>query len=144
MSKIYLASPLFNDEQKTRIMNVVSFLRAKGHEVFVPMEHSVEGAWDISNRDWAKQVFLDDVKAINECQVVVCIYEGLYSDSGTAWELGYSMARGKRQIILYTCKRDELQSLMCINENAEVLPYVDYEQIDIEKNNTSKFPLNLS
>lgn len=93
--KIYLASPLFTDYEKDKIINVAEKLRDQGHEVYVPMEHSVEDAWSYSNADWARMVFEEDVKAIRESDAVYCIYYGLYSDSGTAWECGFAYAIGK-------------------------------------------------
>lgn len=145
---IYLASPLFNETQRNRINKVASFLRGMGKEVFVPMEHEVENAWSLSNQEWAAKVFKSDVEAINECDTIVCIYDGLYSDSGTAWELGYGMAKGKREIVLYTCRKNELQSLMVVNPMVDVFKFEDYEDLaeafgpcPKEYNN---FPSNLS
>ena len=40
--KIYLASPFFNDNEIANIHRAAEILKAKGHEVFVPMEHDVE------------------------------------------------------------------------------------------------------
>ena len=83
------------------------------------MEHSIENAWDYSNFDWAKMVFEEDVKAIRACDEVWCVYYGLYSDSGTAWECGFAYALGKR-VHLVDQSNNEV-SLMIINgaENKE-------------------------
>lgn len=93
--KIYLASPLFTEYEKQEVTQVAASLRSIGHEVYVPMEHQIENAWDYSNSEWARMVFEEDVKAIQECDEVWCIYYGLYSDSGTAWECGFAYGIGK-------------------------------------------------
>ena len=36
-----------------------------------------------------------DIAAIQDCDMVFVVYDGLYSDSGTAWEIGYAYALGK-------------------------------------------------
>lgn len=111
--KIYLASPLFTEFERENVKAVANYLRAKGHSVYVPMEHSIENAWDYSNADWARMVFEEDVKAIRECDEVHCIYYGLYSDSGTAWECGFAYALGK-PVELIDQSNNEV-SLMVVN-----------------------------
>ena len=49
----------------------------------------------MSQEDWAREVFKMDVAAIQECDMLFVVYDGLYSDSGTAWEIGYAYALGK-------------------------------------------------
>lgn len=116
--KIYLASPLFTAHEKAEVKNAAKWLRDLGNEVYVPMEHQIENAWDYPNPEWAKRVFDEDVKAIKACEVVYCIYYGLYSDSGTAWECGFAYALGK-PVYLIDRANSEV-SLMVVNgaENA--------------------------
>lgn len=113
MNKIYLASPLFTEYEREQVRQIAEALRADGNEVYVPMEHEIENAWSMSNADWGKAVFDEDVKAIRECDQVVCIYYGLYSDSGTAWECGFAYGIGK-PVVLYDAAGDEV-SLMVVN-----------------------------
>lgn len=84
MNKFYLASPLFTVEQQKRIREVAEILRSKNYEVYVPMEHTVDNAYGLPNAKWAKAVFDEDIRALEECNTVIMIYDGLYSDSGTA------------------------------------------------------------
>lgn len=98
--KIYLASPLFTEYERKRVAEVAEYWRGMGKEVYVPMEHTIENAWDYSNDEWAKMVFDEDVKAIREADAVLCIYYGLYSDSGTAWECGFAYGIGKPVYLL--------------------------------------------
>ena len=98
MSKIYLASPFFSHEEVVIYRQVIQDLRNAGHEVYVPQEHTVEGAWDMSNKEWAEQVFLNDIEAIRQCEMMMILNFGMYSDSGTAWEAGYAYAMGKKTV----------------------------------------------
>lgn len=116
--KIYLASPLFTDYERENVRTTAAFLRKEGHEVYVPMEHTIENAWHFPNYEWARMVFEEDVRAIMECDKVCCIYYGLYSDSGTAWECGFAYGIGK-PVELIDESNGEV-SLMIVNgaENA--------------------------
>lgn len=111
--KIYLASPLFTQYERQKVKEWAEKLRLCGHEVYVPMEHSIENAWELPNYEWAKRVFLEDLTAIQEADAVYCIYYGLYSDSGTAWECGYAYALGKPVRLID--ESNEEVSLMVVN-----------------------------
>lgn len=113
MANIYLASPLFTDYEKNNVRQRAARLRAMGHNVYVPMEHSIPDAWSMPNHKWGKAVFDEDVKAIDAADMVVVLYYGLYSDSGTAWEQGYAYAKGK-QVFVVNCGCKEA-SLMVVN-----------------------------
>lgn len=111
--KIYLASPLFTDYEREKVKALAEFMRENGTEVYVPMEHTIENAWSYPNHEWARMVFEEDVKAIKECDEVWCIYYGLYSDSGTAWECGFAYGIGK-PVYLVDRSNSEV-SLMVVN-----------------------------
>ena len=126
MTKIYLASPLFTDYERKKVQNVASFLRRVGHEVYVPMEHTIENAWELPNHEWARKVFEEDIKAIQEADTVYCIYYGLYSDSGTAWECGYAYALGKPVRLID--ESNEEVSLMVVNGSKDWNEFKDKNQ----------------
>lgn len=127
MKKVYLASPCFNKKERSAVELVVDFLRnSKGLEVYVPMEHTVENAWDLPNNVWAKAVFEEDIKAIDECDTVVLLNWGMYSDSGTAWECGYAYAKGKKVINLLMPATNKDYSLMMINGSEKAIPWFSF------------------
>lgn len=128
LKKIYIASPLFTDNEKKRINKVVQYLRKRGHEVISPMEFTVPNAWDLSNRDWAKAVYDHDMEALESADLVICIYDGLFSDSGTAWEVGYACAKGKPVLALVTDPTTK-QSLMVINGVSVVADYKQFADL---------------
>ena len=124
--KIYLASPFFNEEELEIYRRVITALRAEGYVVYVPQEHTIENAWALSNEDWAQQVFVEDCYAIDDCEVVMVLNFGLYSDSGTAWEAGYAFAKGKTVVQVLCGGENATYSLMMMNscDNIVELPQV--------------------
>ena len=57
-TKVYLASPFFNDEETKVYDEVIELLRSESDlDVFVPREHEIPGAWDMANHKWAEAVF---------------------------------------------------------------------------------------
>ena len=86
--KVYLASPFFNNEEIRNVATAEEILRRKGLDVYSPREH--EDRAEAGTREWSENIFAMDVTAIKEADIVVMLYYGNYSDSGTAWECGYA------------------------------------------------------
>ena len=59
--KIYIASAMFTEEQKERIDKHAKLLRAMGHIVYVPHEFKVPDAKDLTNEEWANEVFISSM-----------------------------------------------------------------------------------
>ena len=110
---IYLASSL-STECRPDMYDTLTRLRSLGHTVYAPVEHSIPGAWDYSNKDWGRLVFEEDIKAINQADIVVAIsYGRTKTTAGASWEIGYSYGIGKKVIVV---EMDEgPQSLMVSN-----------------------------
>ena len=125
--KIYLASPFFNNAELEIYKQVIQQLRGAGYEVYVPQEHSIEGAWDMSNAHWARAVYREDVMAIAECECVMILNFGMYSDSGTAWEAGYANALRKYTVQVLCGGDNATYSLMMINGCDKV---IDLDNVD--------------
>ena len=121
--KIYLASPFFNNDELVLYRNAILQLRNAGYEVYAPQEHEIENAWDLSNEDWARAVYLADVKAIRDCDVVMVLNFGMYSDSGTAWEAGYAFAMKIPTIHILCGGENTTYSLMMMNGCDKVIEY---------------------
>lgn len=102
--KIYIAGPFFNEEE-TRVLNLVIEIIRKSWpdaELFIPKEHFIESGDKMTNLDWARKVREMDLEAIKSCDAIIALYHGHYSDSGTAYELGYASALGKEIYIINT------------------------------------------
>ena len=114
--KVYIAAPLFTDEEKQIIRQVAHLIKEAGHEVYLPMENGVHNPWSHSNQDWGKLLFDKDVAGIDSCDSVVAIYYGMDSDTGTSWELGYAFAKSKRVVVFHNYNIDtDIGSLMICN-----------------------------
>ena len=125
--KIYLAGPFFNDQERQIIEKVRDILRSGGHEVFVPMEHFIPDGETLPNAVWGKKVFDMDVEAINNCDIVYAVYHGHYSDSGTAWEIGYAYAKSIPVVLLHTDQKN-ISSVMPVNSAVSNI-FLDGEDI---------------
>lgn len=123
---VYLAGPFFDNNELYTNSLIEEILVAKGLNVFVPRKHTVPDGEKMTNEDWGKAVFEMDRDALEKMDAVVLAYEGLYSDSGTAWECGYAYAKRIPVIVVRILpqlnkKNNTTDSLMIINGNHAVL-----------------------
>lgn len=111
--RIYLAASL-SSERRDTMYKVLAHLRGRGYEVYGPVEHSIDNAWDYSNKEWGRLVFEADVAAIKSSDIVVAIsYGRTATTAGTNWEIGYAYGIGKKVIVVEMDKG--VQSLMVSN-----------------------------
>lgn len=115
----YVAGPLFDDGERWWIETVERVVVECGFDTFLPHRDNPDKTADNANL-----IFGNNMSAVDRCDLVVASLNGLITDDGTAWELGYSFALGKYQIGLYTDWRsrfpDEVVNLM-IGESVDVL-----------------------
>ena len=134
MKKIYLASPFFNDDELERMTSVLKVLREeKGFEVFAPFE--LKSDLEFGSLEWRKETFIADKTEINKADLVVAIISnGNYSDSGTAWECGYSYAIGKKVIVVNLTKNPVnlmiSDSLHAYIDSIEALKSYDFDKLE--------------
>jgi len=115
----YVAGPLFDDGERWWIETVERCVVECGFDTFLPHRDNPDKTADNANT-----IFGNNLSAVDRCDLVVASLNGLITDDGTAWELGYAFALGKYQIGLYTDWRarfpDEVVNLM-IGESVDVL-----------------------
>lgn len=92
--KIYLASPFFNERELGFVKKAEEILDSRGYEFFSPRLHEVREDRLANPLLWAQSTFEMDRDNIDSADVVVMLYHGGYSDSGTAWECGYACGKG--------------------------------------------------
>lgn len=121
--KIYVAGPFFNVKERTELEKMIGYLNLKypDAELFIPMDHEIKNGQDLPNCIWSKKVFDMDVKAIDDCDFVVALYMGHYSDTGTVWETGYAYAKGIPVILYIPEDNKEDMSLMVLNSCTSIL-----------------------
>ena len=129
--KIYLSSPFFNQEEIDNMRQAQKILENRDFDVFVPMDILIQNT---NETQWAEQMFQADKTGIDECDLVVLLYYGLYSDSGTAWECGYAFAKNKPVVVVH-CQNTQKNNLMVVFgaaanlENIDELQTYDFENI---------------
>lgn len=132
MKKIYIASPFFNDKETETLLKVEKILIARGLDVFSPREHQFSKE-NIEKFEWSKKTFNSDKKAIDGCDVVVMLYFGNYSDSGTAWECGYAYATKKPVIVLQLGESSNLMVHEGSHANIELKDLETYDFDSVPK-----------
>lgn len=93
----YVAGPLFDEGERWWIEQIDTLVADTGFRTFLP--HRDNPPKDEFN---VRAIFENDKRAIDECDLVVANLNGVITDDGTAWELGYAHARGKYIIGLHT------------------------------------------
>jgi nucleoside 2-deoxyribosyltransferase len=119
-SQVYLAAPLFSDAERAFNLVLRDLLTAHGHSVCLPQETG-EGE-EGKGRDRA--IFESHLRALDTASWVVAVCDGADTDSGTAWEIGYAVAKGIRVIALSTDRRKPeggRKVNLMIQESAEVV-----------------------
>ena len=116
MKKIYVAAPLFTNEEKIFNKKVQNWLKHKFHTdyVFLPQDY-VSPKVDKHNTIWAKDVFDHDTNALYDADMICIVDNGDYhSDDGSAFEVGYAYAMNK-EIIFISDSPELKKSLMIGN-----------------------------
>jgi len=118
--RIYLAAPLFSDAERAFNLELRDFLTAHGYPVYLPQETGEGAAGTGSDR----AIFERHIRALDSASCVVAICDGADTDSGTAWEIGYAVAKGIPVIALSTDRRRPEAARrvnLMIQESAEVV-----------------------
>lgn len=105
--KIYLASPFFNDKELEAVKTAEDILEQRGFTVFSPRKYQISGEKQ-GSAAWSKATFMADRSYIDWADVVVMLYHGQYSDSGTAWECGYAFGTHKPVLVVQLGKNSNL------------------------------------
>jgi len=93
-SKIYLAGPLFSQAERDWAEELKALVEATFRQVQVlwPHEFPVQG----------EDIFRVNLENLEQCRLMIAILDGPQADDGTAWEMGYHYARGRRIVGIRT------------------------------------------
>lgn len=97
--KVYVACPM-NPAYRESEQRVVTTLRLRGYNVYFPAEFKVPDAWSLPNPEWGKAVYDNDIEELNMADVLVLLYYGQETATGSIWEAGYACAKGKKVILV--------------------------------------------
>ena len=91
---IYFAAPLFTMAEREFNKRLATAIENKEIKIniFLPQEHSV---FDEYGEFLSKETFKADLKAIDNCDLVLAILDGSDANSGTCYECGYAYNKKK-------------------------------------------------
>lgn len=127
---VYIAGPFSKPEERKELEHMIDLVKkyfsywSTNLHIYIPMEYKVPGAfkkedgtWSMPDQDWAKYVFDHDRLELNDTDIVIAMYMGHYSSTGTPWELGYCFAKQNCTIVGYIpdIAKDKDMSLMVLN-----------------------------
>lgn len=119
MEHIYIASPFFNDVQLERVKGIENRLQEYNISFFSPrlcQVHTKDGHFD------GPAIFKNNVDHIDECTTMVAIIDD--KDTGTAFEIGYALAKGKRVIlVMHQSEQVSKTNIMLACAGPIVLPW---------------------
>ena len=94
---VYIAGPLFNEKEREYLEGINTLCRAIGLCTYLPYQDG-----GLLSQDNDDKVFQTDINALKKADIVVASLNGTDVDSGTAFELGYAFAKGKKLFGLHT------------------------------------------
>ena len=95
--KIYLSGPLFSRGEIAWGECVKRFLEDRLDGVRIIWPHEI-----VPSSSKPAEIFLANLQALNECDIMVAMLDGSSVDDGTAWEMGYFFMQGKKILGLRT------------------------------------------
>lgn len=116
---VYVAGPLFDDGERWFVETMEARIAHAGASTFLPhRDNPKKTAANVG------QIYRNNIEAIDAADLVVANLNGVTTDDGTAWEIGYAFAKGTPVIGLFTDWRrrfdDEIVNLM-IGESVEMI-----------------------
>lgn len=88
--KIYLSGPLFSAGEIAWGERFSAHLRDRLLDTEIIWPHEI-----VPDRRGPEGIFRANIKALDECDLMVAILDGAQVDDGTAWEMGYFFGQGK-------------------------------------------------
>lgn len=97
-----MAGPLFNEGERWWIEErVCATVESCGFTTFLPHRDNPP-----KTKDNTRVIYENDRGAIDECIAVVADFNGVTTDDGTAWEVGYACGLGKPVVGIFTDWRE--------------------------------------
>jgi nucleoside 2-deoxyribosyltransferase len=97
-SVVYVAGPLFTPAERRCLEELATLIEAAGFLTYLP--HRDAGLAPSDRRD-TSALYEADLRGLQRCAAVVAVLNGTDVDSGTAFEIGYAVARGVPVLGLY-------------------------------------------
>jgi nucleoside 2-deoxyribosyltransferase len=139
--KIYLGFTVAGDRSAVMVARkIVDILVEMRHEVLT--RHLVEdNAWEADRRITPKEVYLRDMKWLEQCDLFIAEVSG--SSFGLGFETGYVLGATTKKVVLFYRKDVETKISLLItgitHPNCTLAPYSDFNEVEIWiRNNLSQ------
>jgi nucleoside 2-deoxyribosyltransferase len=99
--RAYIAGPLFNESERWWDEQIDAVAARAGLETFLPHRDGKE----LNPNPTIEGIFRVNVTNLDGADLVIANLNGVLTDDGTAWEIGYAYARGTAIIGVYTDRR---------------------------------------
>ncbi|HJJ31037.1 MAG TPA: nucleoside 2-deoxyribosyltransferase [Methanocorpusculum sp.] len=120
---VYFAAPLFSAGERAFNSEAAAALKKLCYSVHLPQELDDDAESRSENREL--MIYQKNLEALKKADIVVAVIDGADADSGTAWEMGYASALGKRIVALRTDFR-RFSANECVNLMLETEAEVCY------------------
>jgi hypothetical protein len=139
--KIYLGFTVAGDRSAVMVARkIVDILVEMRHEVLT--RHLVEdNAWEADRRITPKEVYLRDMKWLEQCDLFIAEVSG--SSFGLGFETGYLLGATTKKVVLFYRQDVETKISLLItgitHPNCTLAPYSDFNEVEIWiRNNLSQ------
>jgi nucleoside 2-deoxyribosyltransferase len=111
---IYIAGPLFSESERRYLESLVDFLTKELNEAFMDLHIDKYRDFFLPHRDVGdagiviggnEEVFINDLRYLENAHIVIAWLDGADVDSGTAIEIGYAFAKSKHIFGILTDRR---------------------------------------
>jgi nucleoside 2-deoxyribosyltransferase len=111
LKTIYIAGPLFSEHEREYLIKLVDILSKElGLDQYEDFFLPHRDAGDVGVTGERNEIFSLDLRYLEQAKIVIALLDGQDVDSGTAVELGYAFAKGKKIFGLLTDFRAYLSS----------------------------------
>ena len=136
MKKIYVAASFAysnkskSELRKKQIEEIVDRIKTINNDYvfFLPHQYHIPNAWNMNLREWSKLVYDNDLKGLDEADIVVFISYGKENNSGSVWETGYAFAKNKPVIMIKMT--EEVESIMLFGSATAIIMANEIEKYD--------------
>lgn len=135
---IFVAGPLFSEGEIWFDKQIVAIVEKLGFKALWSWrdEQELIKKDELSGKDWTYKIYKLNRELIDKSDIVVAVLDGADVDSGTAWEIGYATAKGKKVIGIKTDGRlhgkDQVVNLM-IQESVKIVNSLEELEKEIIK-----------
>jgi len=133
MVKIYIAGPLYDEKNRDFLEQIDKICKEFEFETFLP--HRDAGLYN-GDKTKIKDISERDLEEIKNCEIMIGVLNGIYIGAGTAWEMGYAQAIGKKVIGLKTDRKVE-ESIgdisVIIAGKVHIVESIEQLKIELEK-----------